>query len=166
MCPEMVSMVCVFLSLLCPPQSSCCTFLWGFEVPLSWLISPLVRWLPRVWVLFFFQSSLSGVLVPSWFFSLSVSFFPFVLPSYVKGFLPFLEVYCLLPAFNRCSVWIGIHVDGFFKCVCGRRWVPHLTPLPPLSCPVFAIIIIIIYFFLGLHLRHIEVPRLEFESEL
>ena len=77
-----------------PPQSSCYPFLCNFEVPPSWLISLLVRWLPRIWVPFLFNSSLSGVLVPSWFlFSFSLSlFFPFVLPSYMEGFLPFLEV--------------------------------------------------------------------------
>ena len=49
-----------------------------------------VRWLPRRWVPFLLHSSLSGMLVPSWFlFSL---FFSFVLPSYVKSFLSFLEV--------------------------------------------------------------------------
>ena len=60
-----VEMVYAALILLCSPQSSCCAFLHDFEVPKSWLISPLVRWLPRVWVSFLFNSSLSGVLVPS-----------------------------------------------------------------------------------------------------
>ena len=50
---------------LCPLQSSCCAFLHDFEVPLSWLISPSVRWLLSVWVPFLFPGSLSGVLVPS-----------------------------------------------------------------------------------------------------
>ena len=58
-------MVCVALTLICPPQSSCCAFLHNFEVPLSWLISPSVRWLPRVWVPLLFNRFLSGVLVPS-----------------------------------------------------------------------------------------------------
>ena len=54
------------LSLLCPPQSSCCAFLWGFDVPsLSWLISLSVRWPPRVQIPFLFHSFLSGVLVLS-----------------------------------------------------------------------------------------------------
>ena len=60
-----VQMICVALTLLCPPQSSCCSFLDDSEVPLSWLISWLVSWLPRVWVLFLFHSSLSGMLVSS-----------------------------------------------------------------------------------------------------
>ena len=64
-----VLMVCVALSLLCPPQSSCCPFLQGFgdPPPPSQLISPSVRWPPRVWIPFPFHSSLSGVLVLSWF---------------------------------------------------------------------------------------------------
>ena len=48
-----VQMTCVALTPLCPPQSSCCSILIDFEVPLSQLISPSVRWLPRVWVPFF-----------------------------------------------------------------------------------------------------------------
>ena len=39
---------------VCPPQSSCCDFRGKFEVPPFQLISPLVRWLPRVWVPFLF----------------------------------------------------------------------------------------------------------------
>ena len=89
-CPGVVvQMVFAVFSLLCPP-SSCCAFLHDFEVPPSRPISPsAVRWLPRAWVPFLFNGSLSGMLVPSsflFFFSL------FVLPSYVKGFLPFWEV--------------------------------------------------------------------------
>ena len=83
-----VQMICVALTLLCPLQSSCCTFLGDFEVPLAQLISPLVRWLPRIWVPFLFHSSLrnaSPILIPF----LSFSFF---LLFYVKSFLPFLEV--------------------------------------------------------------------------
>ena len=45
-------------------------FLWSFEVPPSWLISLSVRWVPKVQVPLLFHSSLSGVLVPSWFLSL------------------------------------------------------------------------------------------------
>ena len=33
-----VQMICEALTLLCHPQSSCCTFLSDIEVPLSWLI--------------------------------------------------------------------------------------------------------------------------------
>ena len=58
-----VLMVCVALFVL-PSSACCCTFLQGFEVPLSQLITPSVRWLPRVGVSFLFHSSLSGLLVP------------------------------------------------------------------------------------------------------
>ena len=72
----MVPMACSVLSLLCPPLSICCPLLWDFEIFLSQLMSQLVRCLPRVWVLFFFHSFLSGVLFLSWFlfilFSLSL----------------------------------------------------------------------------------------------
>ena len=42
--------MCAALTLLCPSQSSCCTFLSDFEVRPSRLISPLVRWLPKTGV--------------------------------------------------------------------------------------------------------------------
>ena len=65
-CPEvLVLMICAALTLLWPPQSSCCTLLSDFEVPPSWLISPSVTWLPRVWFPFLLNSSHSGVLVLS-----------------------------------------------------------------------------------------------------
>ena len=48
-----------------------------------------VRWPPRVQILFLLHSSLPRVLVLSDSFSLLS---PFILPSYVEGFLPFLEV--------------------------------------------------------------------------
>ena len=60
---KVVPVVCVGGSLLCPSQSSCCAFLWGFEFSPFWLISLSVRWLPWVWVPFLFHSSLSGLLV-------------------------------------------------------------------------------------------------------
>ena len=60
-----VQMICAALTLLCPPQSSCCAFLSSFKVPPSLLISSSFRWLLRVWVPFLFYSSLSGMLVPS-----------------------------------------------------------------------------------------------------
>ena len=64
LCQVVVPMVCVLLSLLFPPQMSCCTFLQGFEAPSpSWLISPSVRWPPMVQIPFLFHSSLLGVLV-------------------------------------------------------------------------------------------------------
>ena len=59
-----IQMTCLALTLLCPHQSSFCTFLGNFAVPLSCL---WVRWLPGSWTPFLFRSSFSGVLVPSWF---------------------------------------------------------------------------------------------------
>ena len=83
-------MVCASLTLLFGSQTCCCAFLGLLEFPPTQLIFPLVRWLPRVWVPFLFHSSFTGMLVPSSFlFSL---FFSCVLPSFVKSFLPFLEV--------------------------------------------------------------------------
>ena len=52
----------------------------------------------------------------TYYLSLSL-FFYFVLPSYVEGSLPFLEVWGLLPAFSRCSVWVILHGD-FCLFVC------------------------------------------------
>ena len=60
-----VQMICVALTLLCPPQSSCCDGLSDFEILPSQLISLSVRLLPRMWVPFLFHRSLSGMLVPS-----------------------------------------------------------------------------------------------------
>ena len=49
--------------------------------------------------------SAGAILIP--FFSpLLLTFFPFILHSYIEGFLPFLEVQGLLPAFSRGSVEI------------------------------------------------------------
>ena len=39
---------CSSLSLLCPLQSGCWAFLWGFEFPPFWVISQPVRWFPKV----------------------------------------------------------------------------------------------------------------------
>ena len=60
-----VVIVCVALTLLCPPQCHCCTLLQNFVVPSSQLISLSVRWLPSMWVPFLFHSSLSRALVLS-----------------------------------------------------------------------------------------------------
>ena len=48
--------------------------------------------------------------------SLFLSLFPFVLPIYVEGFLPFLEVWGLLPVFSRCSMSVVLHVVFLFVC--------------------------------------------------
>ena len=91
-CPGMVVlMVCVTLFLLCSSQSGCCTFLQGFKVPPFQLIYLSARWLPKVWVPFLFLSSLSRVLVLSWFpffffplFSLCLSFSLLFYPVMLK----------------------------------------------------------------------------------
>lgn len=105
--------------LLCHSQFSWCTFLWSFEIPPSWLISPLFRWLPRVWISSDFHSFLSGELVLSWFlvfsfffsfFSLSL-FFPFYSTQLCGGFpCPFwsLKIFC------QCSV--AILCESFYMC--------------------------------------------------
>lgn len=106
-----VQMICVALALLYPPLSSYCAFLSDVEVPASWLIFPWIRWRLRGWVPFLFSSSLSGAI-------LSLSFFPFVVPTYVEGFLPLIEVSVFLPMFSRCSVKMVLYVDVFFfMCV-------------------------------------------------
>ena len=93
-----------------------------FEVlPLSQLISPLVRCLPRCGFLSSFiapsQDCWSCPIPFSPTPSLSLSPYPsFYCTLFFEGFLPFLEVYVLLPAFSRCSVPIILYV-GFF-CVC------------------------------------------------
>ena len=94
------------LSLLCPPQSSSCCFLCSFEITPSRLISPSVRWLPMVRVPFHFHSCLSGVLVPSSYFSsfLFSLFIPFFLIHLRGGLLALFGVLSLLPVFIRCSV--------------------------------------------------------------
>ena len=56
----------------------------------------------------------SSILIPF------LSLFSFVLPNYVKSFLPFLKVYVLLPAFSCCSVCGVLHVDGFFDGFVGE----------------------------------------------
>ena len=98
---EVVPVVCVALTLLCPSQSSCCTFHCNFEVPLSRLMSLSVRWLPRLWVPFLINDSLSGMLVPSSFlFSISLSFFTLLYPVMWRVSCPFwrFNVFC------QCSV--------------------------------------------------------------
>jgi len=88
---------------------------------LSQVISPSIRWLQRVWVPFFFQSSFSEVLVLSWFLpSLSLSLF-FVFCStqlYMKGFLLFFGDWRSSASVQWTSVWIVLPVDFFFFLVC------------------------------------------------
>ena len=98
---------------------------------LSQVISPSIRWLQRVWVAFFFQSSFSEVLVLSWFLpSLSLSLFCFLFYSIIyEGFL---AVFWRLKVFCQCSVDFCVNRSTcrffFFWCVCGRMWAPYLTP--------------------------------------
>ena len=88
--------VCAGISPLCLLQTGCCALLRGSEAPpLSQLISPPVRGLPRVWKPF---------PVPSWecrschnsFLSFFFFLYSFVLHSYLEIFLPFWKsaVFC------------------------------------------------------------------------
>lgn len=105
---------------------------WGIlseASPPSWLISLLVRVVPRVGEAFLLYSSLSGANVLFWFLSCSLSLFYFVLPSYVEIHLALSESLGLLAAFSRYFVRSAPHVDIFWY-ICGRRWAPHSsTPL-------------------------------------
>ena len=68
----------------------------------------------------------------------------FFCPTRVRGeFLAFWEVWGLLPAFSRCSVWVVPHVDVFLMYSCGGRWSPRLTP-PPSWRSLLIIIIVLI----------------------
>ena len=130
-----VQMIYATLTLLCPPQSNCSTFLSDFEVPPSCLISPSVSWLSRVWVPYLFHSSILGMLVQSWFlFSLSLFFFCSV--QLHQESLALFGGLSFLPAFSRCSMQIILHFRCvFFFNVCGRRWAWCLTPPPSLFSP-------------------------------
>ena len=110
-----VQMSCAALTLLCPPQSSCFIFFGNFEVPLSQLISLLVLWLPRVWILSSFTApfrSASSVLIPF------LSLFFFHSTQLCEGFLAHFEGLRSPAAFSRCSVQMVLHVDFFFFLMC------------------------------------------------
>ena len=120
-------MVCVALSPICPPHSGSCAVLWGFEIPPSLLISQSVRSLPRMWVSFFFCISISGWLVPSFFFffsSLLSLFFPFVLPNYVEDFLSF---FWGLRYFASVQQMFCANCSTCRFFFCGRRWTANLN---------------------------------------
>ena len=69
--------ICAGLSPFCPPKTGCCALFLGSKAPPpSWLISLLVKGLPRVWEPFFFQSSLPGAQVLSQLLSLFFLFCP------------------------------------------------------------------------------------------
>lgn len=108
-----VLMVCATFSLLSPSKTAAAVFSEVLRLPPPfWLISHQLGVLPEC-------RFLSSFTAPSQkFWHILTSFFlfffsPFVLPSYVEGFMPFLEVWSLLPAFSRCFVWIIVNVDFF-----------------------------------------------------
>ena len=159
MAQRYTDVLCGSLSAL-SAQSSCCIFLWSFQAPQgTQLISPSVRCLPRVWVIFLIYISLSGCLsCPDFFFSLlSLSLFFFFF--FVLWFYAFTwRISCLfggvtlMPTFSRCSVTIVIHVDFFLMCLWDKV-APHLTPPPPsFSCSsVSNLIIFFSHIFLSFH---------------
>ena len=106
-----VHMICGALILLCPPQSYCCTFLCDFEVPPSWLISPLVKQLPGCVFLFSFIAVSRGCYTVFFSLYLCFLFYSFVLPSYVKGFLTLWR----FKFFCQCSVDVLVNC---FICRC------------------------------------------------
>lgn len=97
-----------------------------------------VRGPPCVWIPFLFHSLLPWEVTQFWFFflfSLSYSFCPTILPSYMEVFLPFLEVWNILPAFGRCFVRIILHV--IFLYICGEGEF-HILLLCHLVFPPFS----------------------------
>ena len=112
--------LCGFLSAL-PSSDQLLSFslkLWGFPSIPSWS-----HWQLGGLPMCEFLSSFTAPSQEAWscpdsflscfffLFSLSLSLFSFVLPSYVEVFLPFLEVCGLLRASRRYSVLIVLHVD-------------------------------------------------------
>ena len=125
--------ICTALSLLCPPQTRCCTFLQGFEVlPTSELISPPVRGTPNVQNPFLFHSSVQGCWSsPDSFFYFLTFFFLLSYPVMWRFSCPFGSLR------SSASIhWMFCEdhsICRFFLFICGRRWAPHLTPLPTWS---------------------------------
>ena len=110
----------VWLSLSAFPSSDWLLhFFWGFEIPLfpSWSACQLGGLLACKFLSSFTAPS-QECWFPFWcsFFFLFFLFLFFLLfyLSYVEGFLPYLEVWSLLSAFNVCSVNIILDVNGFF----------------------------------------------------
>ena len=99
-----------------------------------------------MWIPFLFQSSLSGVLVPSWFLSLSLSLF-FLLFYTVTGRVscPFwrFKVLCQHSVDVLCKSFY-MQMVFFFFLKCGRIWAPCLTPPASWSHPHS--IIVLLYF--------------------
>ena len=109
--------LCVEFSLLCPLHTSWCALFQGFKL----LLSLPVRGFPSMQKLFLFQS---------FYLDSFVSLFCFIFPFFLPFYLSFLEVWGLLPAFNRCSIGIIPHVEVFFMYLLYGRQSPHLTPPP------------------------------------
>ena len=114
-CRAVAPTVCVGLTLSCLPQQPFLPPPAASDVPLlSQLISPLVRWLPRMQECLLFLPSPPGVQVPSHFLSSSFSFLlSFVLPSNVRTFPVLSGIQGLLLVFSWCSVRIVPSVDVF-----------------------------------------------------
>ena len=119
--------LCAGISLLCPLHPCCCALLCGSEAYPRHTPFPPVKGFPSVWKLFLLHSSLPEVQVPSLFFCLC---FFFCHTQVHVEFLGFWEVWGLLPAFSRSSVRAVSYVDVFLMYWWGRRWSPHLTPMP------------------------------------
>ena len=120
----------VALSLLCLPHSGCRDFLQGFEVPPSWLSLHQLGGFPGCGFLssFTFPSKECWSCPDSLFFLFSLSFFPFCFTQLCGGFLALFGD--LRSSANIQLMFCANHFTCtyFFWCVCGRRWVPHLTP--------------------------------------
>ena len=101
-------LLCWSLSILLL-QVGCCTLLWATEVPyLSWLISQLVKGVPRVTELYSFTTSSQDCRFhPNCFCCCCLA-----LPGYVVIFLGALVVWDL-PVFNRHFVKIFPCIDVF-----------------------------------------------------
>ena len=81
--------------------------------------------------------------VPFWFLSLSLScslllfslIFCFCSIQVCEGFLALFGFFFLPSVFTRYSMLIVPHLDGYFWCVCRRRWAQRLTPPPSSYLP-------------------------------
>ena len=125
-------MICVALTLLCCSQSSCYAFLSDFEVPPTQPIFRQVRWLPRKWVPFLLHSSLSLSL-----FTVSPILIPFLSLIFFYSTQLRQESLALFGGLSSsASILLMFCASSFTcRCVCGRRCVQLLTPLP--SCSTF-----------------------------
>ena len=111
----LVLIICVSLSVL-PFPNWLLYFsprLWGFpSIPADFSISQGASQCADYILLSQLPPRSAGlILIPFSFFSL---FFSFCFAQLHGGFLPFLNVWGLLPAFSRCSVRIVLHVGFCF----------------------------------------------------